>query len=72
MMRNSLTKAYQRGEQRFKNQQSQTRHLMVDFASRAYELDKGHPPASLAVLVPAYLQAVPQDPLTGTNMVYSP
>jgi hypothetical protein len=72
MMRNSLTKAYQRAEQRFGNQQSKTRRLMVDFAVRAYELDKGHPPASLAVLVPAYLQAVPQDPLTGTNMVYSP
>ena len=72
MMHNSLNKAYQNGEQKFENQQSKTRQLMVDFAARAYELDKGHPPASLADLVPDYLKAVPQDPLTGTNMVYSP
>jgi competence protein ComGC len=45
---------------------------MVDFAVRAYELDKGHPPASLADLVPGYLKIIPQDPLTGTNMVYPP
>ena len=42
---------------------------MVDLAARAYELDKGHPPASAADLVPEYLKAVPQDPVTGTNMI---
>jgi hypothetical protein len=35
-------------------------------------LDKGHRPANLADLVPDYLKAVPQDPFTGTNMVYLP
>jgi hypothetical protein len=45
--------------------------LLIDLAARAYELDKGHPPASAADLVPEYLKAVPQDPATGTNMIYS-
>ncbi len=45
---------------------------MIDIAARAYELEKKQPPASIADLVPDYLKAVPQDPLTGTNMVYSP
>jgi len=46
--------------------------LMIDLAVRAYELDKGKTPASLAELVPDYLKAVPQDPFTGTNMVHLP
>jgi hypothetical protein len=58
--------------QRLNETQKQRRTLMINFASRAYELDKGHPPASAADLVPEYLKAVPQDPATGTNMVYSP
>ncbi len=33
---------------------------------------KVKPPASLADLVPDYLKTIPQDPFTGTNMVYSP
>jgi hypothetical protein len=48
------------------------RQTMTDFAARAYELDKGKPPASFADLVPDYLKAIPKDPLTGTNMVYAP
>jgi hypothetical protein len=35
-------------------------------------LDKGHRPANLNDLVPDYLKAIPQDPLTGTNMVHLP
>jgi hypothetical protein len=46
--------------------------LTLDLAARAYELDKGHPPANLTDLVPDYLKAVPQDPFTGANMIYSP
>ena len=53
-------------------QEQRTRRLILDLAARAYELDRGHPPASAADLVPEYLKAVPQDPVTGTNMVYSP
>jgi len=59
-------------ERKFKQQQMRTRQLIIDLAARAYELDKGKPPASLADLVPDYLKAIPQDPFTGTNMVYSP
>ncbi|HLX95392.1 MAG TPA: hypothetical protein VKU37_06600 [Verrucomicrobiae bacterium] len=72
MSRNSLNKVYQSAEQKFDAQQIKTRQLIIDLAARAYQLDKGHPPANLADLVPDYLKAIPQDPLTGTNMVYSP
>jgi hypothetical protein len=72
MERRSSEKAFQKSEQKFNKQQTQTRQLMLDLAARAFELDKGHPPASASDLVPEYLKAVPQDPVTGTNMVYSP
>jgi len=48
------------------------RELTLDLATRAYELERGKPPASLADLVPDYLKAIPQDPFTSTNLVYSP
>jgi hypothetical protein len=63
---------YQRAIDTIKSTQKKESQLLIDLAARAYELDKGHPPASIAELVPDYLKAVPQDPLTGTNMVYSP
>jgi len=72
MSRNTLNKVYQNAEQRFEEQQSKTRQLMVEFAARAYELDKGHRLGNVNDLVPDYLKAVPQDPFTGTNMVYLP
>jgi hypothetical protein len=72
MMRNTLNKAYKSAEQKFDAQQIKTRQLIIDLAARAYELDQGHPPANLADLVPDYLKTIPQNPLTGTNMIYSP
>jgi hypothetical protein len=72
MMHKSLDKAIQSAEQKFKEQQIKTRQLIIEFAARAYELDKGHPPTNVSDLVPDYLKAIPQDPFTGTNMVYSP
>jgi hypothetical protein len=48
------------------------RQVMVDFAARAYELDKGRRAASLAELVPAYLKAVPVDPVTGKSVGWAP
>jgi hypothetical protein len=57
-------------ERKLEKQQTNTRQLIIDLAARAYELDKGHRPANLADLVPDYLKAIPQDPSTGTNMVY--
>jgi hypothetical protein len=72
MMHDELKKLQQHAEEKFNKQQMKTRQLAVDLAARAYELDKGKPPASIANLVPEYLQAIPQDPFTGTNLVYSP
>lgn len=72
LMAKMTKKAFQSAGQKFKKQQANTRQLMIDLAARAYELGKKQPPASIADLVPDYLKAVPQDPLTGTNMVYSP
>jgi hypothetical protein len=68
----SLKQDQEKAEQQFNNQQVKTRQLMIALAARAYELDKGHRPASAAELVPEYLKAVPQDPVTGTNIIYSP
>jgi imidazolonepropionase-like amidohydrolase len=62
----------QRAQKSYQAEQLKARRLMMDFASRAFELDKGHRPASAADLVPDYLKAVPQDPVTGTNLVFSP
>jgi hypothetical protein len=55
---------------RIQRQQTRTRLLLIQLAARAYELEKGEPPKNLADLVPAYLKAIPRDPLTGTNMAY--
>lgn len=52
----------------FQAEQLKARRLMIDFASRAYELDKGHRPASAAELVPEYLKAVPKHPVTGKDL----
>jgi hypothetical protein len=72
MMRKSLLPAQAAGARKFGQQQTRTRQLFIALAARAYELDKGHRPASLADLVPDYLKAIPQDPLTGTNLTYTP
>ena len=57
---------------RVKAQQARTRSLLLQLAARAYKLENGERPKSLANLVPAYLKAIPKDPLTGTNMAYRP
>ena len=49
-----------------------TRKLMLGLAARAYELEKGERPKTIADLVPDYLKTIPLDPITGTNMVYQP
>ena len=71
VMRRTLQTVYQKAGEKFNARVEETRQLIIKFAARAYELDKGHPPVNLADLVPDYLKAIPQDPLTGTNMVYS-
>ena len=70
--RKSIEKTNQDSEKHYKEQEEKTQQLIIDLAARAYELDKGHPPTNAADFVPEYLKAIPQDPITGTNMVYSP
>ena len=72
MMANSLKKVFDKAGQKFAAQQLKTQQLIAQLAARAYELDKGKPPATLSDLVPDYLKAVPQDPLTGADVVYTP
>ncbi len=62
----------QAGERKIKKRQIMTSQLLVALASRAYELENGHHPASVADLVPDYLKAVPKDPVSGTNLVLTP
>jgi hypothetical protein len=57
-----------RTQKNYQAEQLKLRRLIIDFASRAYELDKGHRPASTAELVPEYLKAVPKSPGTGRNL----
>ena len=70
--RKSLLAGQAAAARKFMQQQMRTRQLIIDLAARAFELDKGKPPGSLADLAPDYLIAVPQDPFTGTDMVYLP
>jgi hypothetical protein len=68
----TIRKSEEDSEQAFKKNELKTNQLIIDLAARAYELDKGHRPENINDLVPDYLKTVPQDPLTGTNMVYLP
>jgi len=56
-------------ESRYRENQQDRRRMAIHFAARAYELEKGKPPASAAELVPEYLKAVPKDPVTGARLV---
>jgi hypothetical protein len=58
----------QKAQKAYQAEQLRERRLMIEFASRAYELDKGHGPAGAADLVPEYLKAVPKNPVTGKNL----
>jgi hypothetical protein len=69
VMSSSSKKAFQAGERKFNKQQLMTRRLLVDLAARAYELEHGRRPASVADLAPDYLKTVPKDPVSGTNLV---
>ena len=64
----SVTPAMAATRRKLNAQEQKTRGLIIVLAARAYELDKGHPPASAADLVPEYLKAVPKNPVTGKNL----
>ncbi len=48
--------------------QLRRREIMLEFAARAYELEKGKRPQSAADLVPEYLKEIPKDPVTGKEL----
>ena len=48
----------------------QARLLLCELAIRAYSLQHGRNPATLADLVPRYLPKVPKDPFDGGDFVY--
>ncbi len=60
----------QKMQQKVNGVEKRRRMLMLDLAARAYELESGKPPKTLADLTPAYLKSIPLDPDTGTNLVY--
>ncbi len=72
VMFRSMRQMEQRFEGKLQAQQVRTGRLILDLAARAYEQEKGERPKTLAQMVPAYLKAIPQDPLTGTNLLYRP
>jgi hypothetical protein len=49
---------------------AQSRLLLCELAIRAYSLQHGRNPATLADLVPGYLPIVPKDPFDGGDFVY--
>jgi hypothetical protein len=63
-----MNQKYEKVESDLKEKHLASRRLIFDLAARAYKLDSGKPPASAADLVPDYLKAVPQDPVTGRNL----
>jgi len=52
--------------------QQQLKSLIIAVAAHAYELEHGRRPKNLDELVPEYLDAIPIDPFTGTNLTYTP
>ena len=61
-----------KAKKKFLQQEINNRNLLIELATRAYELEKGRHPSSTRDLVPEYLKAIPQDPTTGTNLTYLP
>ena len=66
----TLRQSEQRAVAKVNTLQTRERVLLIRLAARAYELEKGERPKTLGDLVPAYLKAIPQNPVTGTNMAY--
>lgn len=52
-------------EARLQSRIREDRALLLRLAARAHTLEKGGPPARAADLVPAYLERLPEDPVTG-------
>lgn len=67
-----MSAANKKIERKFAEDQRGIRSLAIRFAARAFELDKGKSPASVADLVPGYLKEIPKDPVTGKDLTYPP
>jgi hypothetical protein len=70
VMFKSVRQSEQAAVSRMKAFQTREQVLLIQLASRAYELEKGERPKTLGELVPAYLKSIPLNPATGTNMSY--
>jgi len=70
VMFKSLRQSEQRAVARVNALQTREGVLLIQLASRAYELETGRPAKSVADLVPTYLKVIPQNPTTGTNVAY--
>ena len=53
--------------QKVSAQRVSTTAAMIQFAARAYELEKKEKPRAIEQLAPEFLKAIPVDPATGTN-----
>ena len=69
-MRKQMKQSIDRAAAKVQTITLQRRRMMVAFAARAYELEKGNPAQNIAELVPMYLKAVPKDPVGRTNLVF--
>ena len=70
--RDLLAPSRQKLEAKFQAADSRRRRLLIDLASRAYELEKGKRPATIAELAPDYLKAIPPDPVTAAPIADLP
>jgi hypothetical protein len=70
--RDLLAPSRQKLEAKFHAADARRRRLLINLASRAYELEKGKRPATIAELVPDYIKAIPSDPVTGAPLADLP
>jgi hypothetical protein len=68
----SLRQAEQRFREKCDRSETALRLMRTDVALRLYFIDKGAYPATLADLVPQYLEAVPIDPFSQQALIYKP
>jgi len=64
----SIQSNQQKYQQKISAAEKRRRLLLLDLATRAYQLENGLRPPTVSALVPAYLKSIPQDPATGTNL----
>jgi hypothetical protein len=65
-----LAPAYRAAELALQRTEARLRLLLSDLAIRAYRLETGSDPETLADLVPRYLATIPVDPYSGRPLVY--